>query len=426
MDENEDNETKPTERLSAAEQDAMKAEGVEIEGEDDFSSAPSSLETPTPAAPKKIAPEPVVPKPLEPVVQETPVEPKTISAVPVTPTPIPKLESTPISKPTFQAQTPISVPEEKKYGSFTSYDGFTPIPRQSIQERPVQEKPAAINNSIKPIRTYRSDAEEAVEGNHTSVIDIAVAESKKKEKNPMVYAQEKSPRKFLWISVVFIIIALAVIGGVYYFWTVGSQTLQDTAIQSYYSPLITVDSTKTVPLDEKNPIQSIVAALSNSSTMPVGETVNVIPTGANGIAVATSSDFFSDIGITIPPEMGLSLDGTYTLGFVVSDPDHPFIVLGISSFENAFAGMLAWEKTMRNDFGQFITIDHPTETVVPTSQEMWSDTTIVNQDVREILDASSSPLLLYTFVGTTKLVITTDASIMSAIVEKLNTTNVTR
>jgi hypothetical protein len=146
----------------------------------------------------------------------------------------------------------------------------------------------------------------------------------------------------------------------------------------------------------------------------------------SGIAIATSSDFFTSIGITLPLQVQLSLDGTYMLGTMVANPNHPFIILGISSFENAFAGMLGWEKTMRSDFGGFIAIDHPAEPAVPLVPETFTDTTIENQDVRELLDASSSSLLLYTFVGTTKLVITTDPATMSAIVGDLNTTNTTR
>ena len=114
------------------------------------------------------------------------------------------------------------------------------------------------------------------------------------------------------------------------------------------------------------------------------------------------------------------------LGTAIANPNHPFIILGISSFENAFAGMLGWEKTMRSDFAGFIAIDHPGEPAVPLVPETFTDTTIQNQDVRELIDASSSPLLLYTFIGTTKLVIATDPATLSAVITELNTTNTTR
>jgi hypothetical protein len=154
--------------------------------------------------------------------------------------------------------------------------------------------------------------------------------------------------------------------------------------------------------------------------------VNIIPTDESGIAIATSSDFFAAVSIPLPTQVNISLDGTYMMGTLISNPNHPFIILGLSSFENAFAGMLAWEKTLRNDFAGFIQIDHPMEPSIPLSPEKFTDTTIQNQDVREIVNASSTPIFLYAFVGTTKLVITTDPATMTAVVTELDTTNTTR
>ena len=219
---------------------------------------------------------------------------------------------------------------------------------------------------------------------------------------------------------------MVVIVGTYYFWIVGSQALQIQSAPNYYSPLIQAESTQTIPIDQKNPITSISKAVLASASAPLGSIVNLIPTGANGLVIATSSAFFSAINIPLPTQVGLSLDGTYMFGTIISNPNHPFIILGVSSFENAFAGMLAWEKSMRGDFGNFIDIDHPGEALVPTAPETFTDTTIANQDVREIINASSTPLLLYAFVGTTKLIIATNQSAMSAAIEAVNTTNTTR
>ena len=282
-------------------------------------------------------------------------------------------------------------------------------------------------NEIKQIRTYKSDAEEAVKNNHTSVIDIAVAENKKKEETPIEYEKEKTSKKTLWFSIILIFIALAVVSGTYYFWIVGSETLSQTAPKGItYSALINANKTETIPVDQKNPASSIISDIENISSVPVGSIVDLIPVESNGIAVASSSDFFSTIGITIPTQVALALDGTYSLGTIVSSPNHPFVVLGVSSFENAFAGMFSWEKTMRSDFAKFIDIDHPDEPLVPVILGAFTDKTIGNQDVREFLNASSTPILLYTFVGTGKLVIATDADTLSTIITSLNTTNTAR
>jgi len=159
-------------------------------------------------------------------------------------------------------------------------------------------------NEIKQIRTYKSDAEEAVKNNHTSVIDIAVAENKRKEGTPIEYEKEKTPSKTLWFSIILIFIALAVACGTYYFWIVGSETLSQTGQMGIaYSPLINANKTETIPVDSKNPSSSVISDIENISSAPVGSMVDLIPVESNGIAVASSSDFFSTIGITIPTQV---------------------------------------------------------------------------------------------------------------------------
>ncbi len=382
MDENDNNNENNTsqEQFTAAEANEMMAEGVEIMGQGETPSyRPEPIKTPAPAVPQTPATQPVI-------------------------TPEPKVVPPPAPEPIITENL-----APKNYASFTP---------------PKKTAPETMQNDVRSIRTYRSDAEEAVQKGHTSVIDIAVAENKRRQQTPAAYEKKKSKAFFL-PSIILILIALVVAGGTYYFWMVGSQTISEAG-QSATTSFIQSTNTEIFPIDPKNPIVSLNAEINNNNSVPIGSIINLVPTGANGTAIATSTDFFSSIGITVPTQIALSLDGTYMLGSSISVPNHPFIILGVSSFENAFAGMLSWEKTMRQDFGGFIEIEHQSEPLVALSPETFSDTTIENQGIREILDASSSPLLLYAFVGTTKLVITTDEATMAMIITDLNTTNTTR
>ncbi len=265
-----------------------------------------------------------------------------------------------------------------------------------------------------------------MEKNHTSVINIAVAENKKKQSIPVTREKEHKPRKLLWLSVTLIFVAVAVVGGTLYFWVVGSQSIPITTAQNYYPSIIQALAAKTFPADPKNLSDSLDPAVANTSSSPVGSIINLIPIGPGGVAIGSSTDMFSSIGVSLPMQIARSLDGTYMLGTIVSNPNHPFIILGLSSFENAFAGMLAWERTMRHDMAGFIQVDHPDEPSIPLSAETFTDKTIENQDVREILNASSTPIFLYAFIGTSKLVITTDPDTMATVITDLNTTNTTK
>lgn len=285
-------------------------------------------------------------------------------------------------------------------------------------------------NDIKPIRTYKTDAEEAVQNNKTSVIDMVVAENKKKESAPIVPKGESAPRGLLWFSIILILIALIVVAGTYYFLIIVPNNSPSAAtganIQTPYAPLIQVQATKTIAIDSKDPKDSFASAITALSSAPVGSTVNLVPLTSSGSEIATSTDFFPAIGVSLPTQISLSLDGFYTLGAIISSPNHPFLILGLSSFENAFAGMLGWEKAMHNDLAGLIQIEHPNEPAIAIAQSVFVDKTINNQDVRELLDASGSPILLYTFIGATRLVITTDTDAMSSVINALNTTNTTR
>lgn len=307
-----------------------------------------------------------------------------------------------------------------------SADWSSGKPERSFTQR-AQVVPGKAGD-IKSVRTYKTDAEEAVQGNKTSVIDIVVAENKKRERVIMAPEKEHESRGLLWFSTILIFIALVIVAGTYYFLVIapGNSSPAVTNIQNYYPPIISVQTTKTISIDPKNPTESFKTALGNISSTPIGSTVNVVPLNSEGQAIATSSDFFSSLGITLPVQVKLSLNGVYTLGVVTSTINHPFMILDLSSFENAFAGMLGWEKTIHNDLATFIQVDHPGEPSVSIIPGVFTDKTINNQDVRELLDASSSPLLLYTFVGSTKLVITTNSDTMSSVISALNTTNTTR
>jgi len=302
---------------------------------------------------------------------------------------------------------------------------FKPVERPftSVTKLPQDEK-----YDIKNIRTYKSDAEEAVKKNNTSVIDIAVAESKRKENTPVEYPKEKTGRGFLWTSIIIIVVAFLIAAGAYYFWVLvpNSTSSKPVAEATVYPSLIISQKTQTISIDPKNSFPSVASGIENNSSAPVGSIVNFIPVEQDGVSIASSTDFFALIGIQVPTQVAIALDGQYMLGAFVSNPNHPFIILGLSSFENAFAGMLSWEKTMRGGFGGFITIDHSNEPVVPTIMETFTDKTIQNQDVRELLNASSSPILMYTFVGTTKLVIATDENTLSSVIADINTTNSVR
>jgi hypothetical protein len=94
--------------------------------------------------------------------------------------------------------------------------------------------------------------------------------------------------------------------------------------------------------------------------------------------------------------------GTYTY-----DTNSPFIILKNTFFQNAFAGMLDWEKNMRNDLLPLITASYPDETAVDGNADRFEDIIVSNIDTRVLRNKSGKIILAYAFADTNTVIIST-------------------
>lgn len=91
----------------------------------------------------------------------------------------------------------------------------------------------------------------------------------------------------------------------------------------------------------------------------------------------------------------------------------PFIILNMTNFDIAFAGMLEWEKTLSTDlaplFGDPVieTFDSSARTSTQVRRAFFKDVIASNKNVRLLLDENGHDRIIYTFINQNTIIITT-------------------
>jgi len=123
-----------------------------------------------------------------------------------------------------------------------------------------------------------------------------------------------------------------------------------------------------------------------------------------------------------------SLNPQWMLGnYAGNDGAIPFIILKDNFFQNAYAGMIAWEKSMADDLAPIFGYSSATSDSNGTStvasyfgiQGTWQDGVIMNKDIRSFEKPDGTVLLLYSFVDNGTIVITTDPAALTEILNRL-------
>ncbi len=86
----------------------------------------------------------------------------------------------------------------------------------------------------------------------------------------------------------------------------------------------------------------------------------------------------------------------FFFGFHVVDTNAPLLVIPVTSYDHAFAGMLAWEPRMDSDLSPiFNSVSMTVSTSGIPVERTYQDSVMRNYDVRELLDDSGNVVLYY-------------------------------
>jgi len=336
-----------------------------------------------------------------------------------------------------------------------------PIPQAPPAPAATPAPAAKKEGGVRSIETYQGDIEKLVENKNVSVVSIAAAEAARRGTTSLGGESATHREPLDWQG---LLRRGGMIGGgilmftaaalLLYYVLQPAKTVQVSAAQ--VSPFITVDATKvlTIPADNTLTHADVITALDQERT-GVSLSLGLIERlyiafssttadGQQSLMPLTVQQVLQFLSPNVPDTLLRSVDPqTYLLGIHVYQDNQPFIILKATSYEEAYAAMLAWEPYMQHDLAPFFTrvppvkiSNTPSQTTGTSTQGVASttdtapaqfytppavfvDQIVENQNARVIEDADGNILLLWTFLDRNTLVITTSDVTLREIISRL-------
>jgi hypothetical protein len=260
------------------------------------------------------------------------------------------------------------------------------------------------------------------------------------------------------ISILLILLGIGAVTGFYFLQKTPPKPATAPASELTIIPYDTKEIISTTYLDRESLLQKL-NAIRRGAPIANGSVHYVeLTSGATSTTPISTNDLFSILNTNIPGNALRAFGPSFMFGFYGINGNQPFILISLNSFENAYAGMLEWEKDMNTDVGaifapsavsltQYVPI--ATSSVAslgggknvtatgtaaittianlgPTPNSQFGDITIQNKDARVLKNARAETILLYSFINQNTLLITTNESVLSAMIGKFTQQQYTR
>jgi len=278
---------------------------------------------------------------------------------------------------------------------------------------------------LKQIRTFQGDVAEALEKQRESLVSIQRAEQSKKGSGWSAPSMPESIQKrkqffYLLLGSLFFIV-LGAIGIKFGF----NEFLRKTAPPEIAVPENRFLSASTeMALDLSGASRETIITSLSTTTEGVsrGELKHIVLNKIVGeeTELLTTSEFLKALESRAPGNLVRAFDPLFMYGVL---GDSVFLIIRLVSFENAFAGMLTWEKSLGQDIGPLFAtreflISLPLEPV-------FMDLTDRNKDIR-ILSLDNQSIFLYSFFDNDTLIITDTLETLRTLIDRLNREKLSR
>ena len=281
-------------------------------------------------------------------------------------------------------------------------------------------------DNLKTIRTYMTDMADTVRANEISVIKVALAEQNKHEREDLNRKIEGTPvKKIFWLIGGVIIIAGAIYG--IYFLNQQKKKIDTPAPMIKETSIISYDITTPVLItgskiltDEINIVKKEIVANNKTGS------INFISlfTETNGVKEPILvKNLFTYLGFTAPSSLVRSLSDSYMIGTYNNGSPKLFIIFQTQNYENTYAGMLDWEKTLASDMFNLFDLN-TNENKLKLNEMKWKDIIINNKDARVLNNENDVPILYYLFADKNNLVIADSVDTLKEIISRLAIKNI--
>jgi len=287
------------------------------------------------------------------------------------------------------------------------------------------------DKDIKVLRTYASDMAEAVKQNEMSVIKIAMAEKEKRDREDVYKkAEGTTGSKIFFVIGGIILVIAAIIGAYFIFQQKKAKEIPQPIVSSQVETFIAYDSKLNVDVTNISNVDNLATAI-REETKTNTQLVEALflTKDVNGITGnLTTGNFLSLIGTTMPNALERSLSDKFLLGKYSEANNNSgiFLIFQTTDYNQAYASMLAWEKTMANDLAKIFNMKLPVSadgTTQITPGKKWKDILINNKDVRVLYGDTGEGLIYYAFTNKNDFVITNNIEALKEIMGRLIISN---
>jgi len=268
-------------------------------------------------------------------------------------------------------------------------------------------------STLKQIRTFQGDIAEALKREQSSMVSIQRAESRKQAAQPIHYVspEEKARRRKLF-SLILGTLILVILGstGAWYTYNEFVRRTSPSESDTPVNRFITVNEEETIKLEtiSRDSIIRALASVSIDAGIRELHQVNLQP-------IYFTVDLLEALEVRAPGPLVRAFGPLFMLGVL---GESRFIILGLESFESAFAGMLAWERDLAEDLGPLFSTRELLRSIPNASTPIFIDVTDRNKDIRE-LRVEGKTILLYSFFDNEKLVITDSLDTLRTVLDRL-------
>jgi len=286
---------------------------------------------------------------------------------------------------------------------------------------------------VKPLRTYERDVSESVREKKPSQISINL-EEKRKRKSEIQESNEKiesesqenygNVSKNSSVKKIFIIffLFLIIIGGIIVLpkiWSIYMTPNNTETPIVKTETIINGDGIKKIDVAGKTRAEIIDLINQYFVGLPANnlgklEIINLVEIIGGTETVLTGERFLRLMTESAPQPLLRALGPKITFGYAVNAEEHvPFLILEVSSFENAYNQMLSWERSIMSSLGLLIS------RVNENQSNKFEDRIIKNKDTRILRDSLGEIILIYSFLDNQTLLLTTNREAFEEILGKL-------
>ncbi len=322
---------------------------------------------------------------------------------------------------------------EEKKRFLHNFANLDKVPSENTEDKPAEPlSPVEPTSSLRQIRTFQGDVATALENQQESLVSIQKRQSDKNAALQNQARPEKTSHGSKTVALVLGIILLITLGGVGGYF--GYREFEEkTAL-----PVIAIVENRFLPVREEGNInaldlnrETLINLVRETSGKQVeagerGEIIHLNLRKGEGetAPLLTTSEFIVLNEASPSSALVRAFDPLFMLGILAKDTSRPFILIKLDSFEQAYPGMLDWEKSLRDDLlplflreAEFINIP---------SDKAFEDVTLANKDARVLRDSNQKTVLLYTFVDNQMLLITDSEGSMRTMLSLISAEKLTR